>query len=156
MPRVVSSVLLFVVLLLAVGCRSSEQSMEKEKVTLPDAGPGIPPNHCRLIGTVVKIEPVPTGGGDDPCSKAPCIAEIRIDEIRGYGSAFGTPLTVGQNLKMKFTYTTSPTKDLFPEMVPSLPGMKVGSKFQADVQSGGPSMGGAQEPRFRIGYYSVQ
>ena len=155
----------YVALLFCMGalfgaCRSSEQSMEKDsttaKVSLPDQGPGIPPGQCRLVATVTKIEEKVTGTGEDPCSKAPCIAEVRIDEILGYGSAFGGPLATGKSIRVKFTYTTAPTKTIFPDMSPALPGVKVGTRFQADVGSAGPSMDQSNGPKFAVGQYSVR
>ena len=86
------------------------------------------------MGTLVSVDSTLDGSG--PCSKAPCRGTIRVDSIVGYGSAFGSPLSLNQQIEAHFTFTLAPTtKYLFPNTTLALPGLTVGEKFQADVES---------------------
>lgn len=135
------SFLLPLATLLAVSCSSSRnegtggETAGKEKSLITE-DQRIPPNHCRMVGTVIAIKPSLEGRtATDPCGKAPCIATVRIDSVLGYGSAFGTTLSSGKEITIRFTHTLSPTKELLPEVNPPLPGLSVGSQFQADVRT---------------------
>ena len=135
-------VLAGILVVMLVGCRSSNKASsddmksdeQKEMKKPADPGPGVPPSHCRLVGTVVSIDTTLSSMTEDPCSKVPCVASVRIDEVVGYGSGFVGMLGKGSEIKMRFRYTLGPTSDVFPGMSPSLPGLETGSKFQADVR----------------------
>ncbi len=104
----------------------------------PEPGEGaqrVAPSHCRFLATVVAVDsslmsPESTG----PCSKAPCMATVRVDSVVAYGSAFPRPLAKGQLLHVRFTYTLSPTQQFFPDMKPGLPGLTPGTQFKADLE----------------------
>lgn len=129
--------------------RHSEQIETVKERTGMDIPPTIPPNNCRVIATVELIDKRLTGANvNDPCGKAPCIATVRIDSVIGYGSAFPKLLSAGQKLVVKFAHTLSETKQDFPEVKPPLPGLDVGSQFEALVN--GSIVMGASEPVFTI------
>ena len=66
----------------------------------------------------------------------PCRGIVRIDSILGYGSSFGNPLAVGQRVNVHFAFALAPTtKDLFPNMTETYPGLELNSRFRADVES---------------------
>ena len=114
------------------------------------------PNHARVIATVVYINPaLMPGDPKDPCSKAPCKAQIRIENVLGYGQAFGNPLSIGDSIHVTFAFTThATTKDLFPVLNEFYPGLKVGDKFQADVESR-LGMGGSNAVSYTIYGYKM-
>ena len=95
----------------------------------------IPPNACRIWGTIVRIDStLETAQKYDPKAKAPSLATVRVDSILGYGPGFTKPLAVGRKIDVWFRYTLSPTKDLFPKLRKQhLPGLSLDSKMQADV-----------------------
>lgn len=95
----------------------------------------ISPNHCRIIGTVVEIDSaLDKAAGNSPCSKVPCLADVKIDSVLGYGSDF-PPLKLGKIIKVRFGFTLSPTtKDLFPHMAGYYPGLNINDSFKADLQ----------------------
>ncbi len=94
----------------------------------------IAPGRCRIVGTIASIDSAMEASG--PCSKAPCKALVEVDSILGYGSAFGNPIALHGRIEVHFAFTLAPTtKDLFPNMSASLPGLSVGSKFQTDLES---------------------
>lgn len=108
----------------------------KEAARLAKLPPQIAPSHCRLVGTIVSINPTRSTNPQDPCAKAPCQATIKITKILGYGSGFTTPLTEGSEVEMTFTFTLAPTtNDLFPNLLARYPGLNTGDAFQADVQT---------------------
>lgn len=124
-----------------ISCRPSKSAEDARTVAADskkpsDPGPGLSPDHCRIIATVVSIENLLSGHPGDPCSKAACIAAIRVDEILGYGSGFNKPLSKESEIRVRFLYTLASTKELFPAMNPGLPGLKVGSSFEADLFAG--------------------
>ena len=99
-------------------------------------GTPIPPNNCRIIGVIVKIEDVAAfSGASEQCSQAPCWATIRIESVLGYGSAFGSPLTHGSEILVHFPFTVLPRQDIFPEMETRFPGLSAGSRFLADLEA---------------------
>ena len=103
----------------------------------------IPPNACRVHATILAIDSSFTDGSStDPCSRFPCRATVRIDEVLGYGSAFNSPLPPGETMSVHFTLTLAPSNLVFPDMKPELPGLAVGNAFAADVEGGGPAIGG--------------
>lgn len=128
-------------------CRMSQSEKNSSKVgtrltqSKPEPAPSvggepIPPNHCRIIGTIVKIDStVKSSVPTDPCSKAPCRAIVRIDSVLGYGAAFPRPLSTGDLLTIDFAFTLAPTKDLLPSMSKIYPGLHVNSQFAADVKA---------------------
>ncbi len=153
-------VLLGTIALTIVACRSSDENASKEKEMTEmqkpaDPGPGVPPGHCRLVGTVLVVDPILTTDGNDPCSKVPCTATVKVEEIVGYGSGFTSVLGKGSEVKVRFQYTLAPSSEIFPEMSPGLPGLKNGSKFQADVKAGPTLMGGGPQV-FSVERYQVQ
>ena len=95
----------------------------------------IPPGHCRITGTIISIDStLERGSSKDPCSIKPCNAEVRIDSILGYGSAF-PPLLTGSLIRLHFYFTLSPTtKELLPNMSEFYPGLKTGSSFLGDIE----------------------
>lgn len=152
-------VVLAAVSMCIVSCRSSKdtggEAREETTVQRPtDPGPGVPPGHCRIVGTIVAVDPVASGDTGDPCSRVPCTAVVKIDEIVGYGSGFTSTLGKGAEIRIRFQYTLSPSADMFPKMEPSLPGLKQGSRFQADVRSG-PELKGSSQA-FVVGLYQAR
>jgi hypothetical protein len=98
--------------------------------------PQIAPSHCRLVGTIVSIDTTRSPNPQDPCAKAPCKAKVKITKILGYGAGFTSPLAEGREVEMTFTFTLAPTtKDLFPNLIATYPGLKTGDTFQADIQA---------------------
>lgn len=154
---------LILLIVIVLGCRSTQQESVKsddgrqEQMKPTEPGPGVPPDHCRVVGTIVAVTTAIGSNSDDPCAKAPCIAVVKIDEILGYGSAFGTPLKKGKEIRVQFRYTLGPTKEHFPTMSPELPGLTVGSKFQADVRAPAATIAGEpQTSTFSVGTYTVR
>ncbi|MGA7839215.1 MAG: hypothetical protein WB996_14695 [Ignavibacteriaceae bacterium] len=122
---------------------------EKPELQKPDT---IPPGQASISGEIVEIEPVSKMAGDNsPCSKAPCMAKVKIDGVT-YGAGFPV-LNKKDNITIKFNFTLSPTtKDLFPNMDESYPGLKVGDKFTA--LAGFVNAIGKDEPEFYVYGYS--
>lgn len=137
-----------VLVVIILGCRSTQQESmrrddgQQEQKKPADPGPGIPPNHARIVGTIVSMTSFSSANADDPCSKAPCIAVVKIESIEGFGSGFTEPVGPGKEVRVRFRYTLAPTKDLFPEMSPPMPGLKNGSRFKADLMMTGVSIAG--------------
>ena len=114
----------------AAGCVSSK----KISAGKTEAVQSIPPGQCRVEAQVVKIDSALFGISSDPCSKAPCIALIKITSIIGYGAGSGS-LNIGDTVKAKFAFTLAPTtKETFPTLNENLPGLTEGSSFTADIQ----------------------
>jgi hypothetical protein len=119
----------------------------------------IPPNHCRLIGTVLKVHEVESAlNSDDPCSRFPCTATVRVDSIVGYGSAFGGALGIGQEIEVQFLYTLAPSEEAYPSESFSLPGLGDGDRFGADLRGAQETMllgAGKEESRYAVALYKV-
>ncbi|HLA68070.1 MAG TPA: hypothetical protein VJN65_00055 [Bacteroidota bacterium] len=155
-PLVVFSA--FILILLLISCSSTKDMADQNQNSAPQpAGPGVPPSHCRILGTVVKIEDYRSTKSDDPCSKAPCVATVRVEEVLGYGSGFSRTLHKAAEIRVHFRLTLGPTKEILPEVVPPLPGLSVGSRFQADISGGpAPAMQGQGAPDYLTDQYHVK
>lgn len=117
------------VCIFAIGCSQKENESLSRRDT-------ISPGHARIAATVIEIDSTLDSNNNKPCGKVPCYAEVRIDSVLGYGSAFGNPLVKASTIRLKFMYTLEETtKDLFPNSEKQFPGLEVGSAFQGDVQS---------------------
>ncbi|MFN3344070.1 MAG: hypothetical protein ACK412_00275 [Chloroherpetonaceae bacterium] len=126
--------LLFVFFICA--CGTTKQDVQKQDARpfakLPQQ---IPPNHCRIVGTISLIDSTRFPDPQSPCAKAPCKAKVKINKILGYGSGFTNPLTEGREVEMTFAFTLAPTtKELFPNLDARYKGLKQGDTFQADVE----------------------
>ena len=114
--------------------------------------PPIAPGTCKVIATVERINPTLKGvSANDPCSKAPCSASVKIDSILGYGSAFPKSFAAGEIVNVRFTNTLNPTKEMFPDIKPALPGLRVKDSFEAVI--GGAETAGSSEPSYTIYTY---
>jgi hypothetical protein len=137
--------MLSLILVLATGCSDRTKKAVKEESDSNKSSPRRPdmdqqvvvaPQRCRIVGTLVEINPELLKEGNGPCTKFPCRGIVRIDSILGYGSAFGNPLAIGQRVNVHFAFTLAPTKkELFPNMTEAYPGLEVNSRFKADVES---------------------
>jgi len=95
-------------------CSGSKDSSVKSINSPAQQTLSLPPNTCRFAGTIVAVLPPDSAEGGGPCSKAPCTADVRIDSVLGYGSAFPYPLAAGTVVRMRFAYTLTPSTTLFP------------------------------------------
>lgn len=134
--------ILYISLLLlspAAGCGGNSIAEKESNVNLQNRkneySEKIAPDHSLIVGTIVKIDTsLEKSGLNNPCSKVPCIARVRIDSVLGYGPNF-PPLRLGEIIKIKFGFTLGPTtKDLFPHMSGYFPGLNVNDTFEADVR----------------------
>jgi hypothetical protein len=72
----------------------------------------------------------------------------------GYGSAFPQPFAPGEVIVVSFAYTTAPTtKELFPSMQDTYPGVSVGSRFIANLSAEQKKDGGVA---FTVYRYQLQ
>ncbi len=109
---------------------------EKPELQKPDT---VPPGHAYINGTVVEILPVQKEA-NGPCSEYPCIANVKVNSIK-YGSAFPV-ISTGKDVEIKFAFTLNKTtKEMFPNMDESYPGLNVGDKFEALVGTCTPNGG---------------
>ena len=143
MRNLISISLMAILFFLVFAC-----STEKNKSTETAEKQMDPPKHqlypkevisvgkCRLEGTVVEIlEPTGKENKEDPCSKYPCVAKIKIDKIIGYGSAFPAVFHSEQIISVKFSGTLMPSAVVDPESGQKLPGLEKGDSFKADISS---------------------
>ncbi len=122
--KLVFSYTLLFSLLFLFSCNSLPDSTLPAKVA---------PNNCRINGTIVKIYEVSDKSG--PCSIHPCTAEVKINNVIDAGFSFNPPLISEEIIKVKFEFTLSATsKELFPALTTSFPGLKIGDTFNADVE----------------------
>lgn len=116
----------FTLLILSLSCHSPKA---EKNLTKSDISPGT----AKIVGTITAIEPVSTDSGSEgPCSKAPCIAMVKVASAV-YGASF-PQLVMGKEIRVKFLFTLNKTtKELFPNMADEYPGLKVGQEFTAVV-----------------------
>jgi len=122
---------LFAILVIWVSTILMNCSTPKENKTLIESK--IPPGNAKIVGIIIEIEPVTDMSTlNDPCSKAPCIALVKVTSAV-YGAAFPSFSKDGE-IRIKFLFTLEKTtKELFPDMEETYPGLKVGQEFTALV-----------------------
>ncbi len=122
---------LFTILVITVPILLMNCSTPKENKTLIKSD--ISPGTAKVVGTIMEIEPVSDSSSlNDPCSKAPCIALVKISSAV-YGAAFPS-FSKNAEIRIKFLFTLEPTsKELFPNMEEEYPGLNVGDEFTAIV-----------------------
>ncbi len=136
--------------ILSFECRKEvTKNNDTPKLEKPDT---IPPSHAKIAAEVVSIEPADKSN-TGACAKAPCVAVVKLVSIE-YGSAFPV-LSVGKDIRVKFNFTLAPTsKELFPNMKETYPGLKAGDKFEALVGYM-ETAGDSKLPAYSINGYSV-
>ena len=124
--KYLSTILVITVSILLMNC-----STPKENKILIESK--IPPGHAKVVGIITEIEPVSDSSNlNDPCSKAPCIALVKVTSAV-YGAAFPS-FTKDEKIRIKFLFTLEQTtKELFPNMEETYPGLRVGQEFTALV-----------------------
>lgn len=135
-------IVLGVVVILSSGCRK-EITTDKENVRGSigiSLTAKIPPGKCRITGTIVKIHPAAAEDESSPCSKYPCIANVLVDSVWGYGQAFKKPVKTGREITLKFEFTLAPaSKEIFENLDTRLPGLEINSMFTGDIEYLAPS-----------------
>jgi len=138
---------------LAASCSTPRDA--KDQMTIPTPSPPIPlpPNTCRLKATIVNVLPVSGTTAGDPCSTAPCLADVRVDSVLGYGSSFPAPLSAGNVIRLRFTFTLAPTKAMFPSMQNIPAALQSGDSFTAVLQAFETVSSAAATERFIVNDY---
>jgi hypothetical protein len=157
--RFVLAILLCSALMFA-SCRSTREDRREESkppaLKIPQAG--LPPQVCRILGTLVRVDStLKSQRPDDPCSKAPCEALVYVDSVLGYGSSFPAVLSPGATVRAHFTFTLGPTEQVLPSVKPPFPGLRPGSAFRADLKST-PTLGAVQDINqvFVVDWYEIR
>ncbi|CAA9260248.1 MAG: hypothetical protein AVDCRST_MAG95-2280 [uncultured Adhaeribacter sp.] len=141
----------------------AESPPQAKKEVRPLAGPqpksnpaitGIAPNRCRIIGKIVAVSSERDKDNTSVCGKAPCKAIVKIQQVIGYGHAFTQTLAANQEINTYFTFSLSPTAKLFPDMTTPLPGLAIGSIFEADVAYNS-EVAGDVAPWYQVGVYRL-
>jgi hypothetical protein len=89
---------------------------------------------CRIVGVVTAIDPTPRSNNPDhPTAKYPSIATVRVDSVLLTGERFSSALVPGQSVTVTFAYTLNPTEGIVPNLRKEYPGLRVDSRFQADI-----------------------
>jgi len=135
----------------AITATTKTQNQDKMKQVATASKPGpvntsgqVAPGSCRLVGEIVAIQSQLAPDRTSPCGKVPCKATVKVKKVIAYGAAFKPPLTEGQEISVYFAFTLSPSAAYFPNLTTPLPGLEVGSLFQADLKN--PAEGGAATP----------
>lgn len=111
--------------LLLVSCNSIEKSNLDENIN---------PNACRINGTILMVEKSFESSG--PCVNHHCTAQVLVNNIVSSGFSFNHPFAQTDTIKIKFEFTLDETtKDMFPNLTKSFPGLIVGDSFVGDVES---------------------
>ncbi len=165
MKKLYIPLILITIQFMFFACGSSKKDIGEQQAASQSKMPQntnlkIAPNHCRIVGRIVSVdENYRSENPEDPCSKAPCSAVVRVESIIGYGSAFGQPLAIGKEIKVLFRFTLNPTKDIVPGLSRHLPGLSSDSVFTADVESKPDVFEGEKKPnsfRYFVNMYEIK
>lgn len=117
-----------------VSCKPSEKAIVNnepaEKVyTLNELASG----QAKIVGKIISIDE--TRETDGPCAKAPCRANIIIQNLEKKGSLFQLN-NIQDTIPVSFAFTLAPTTpELFPDIKTKYPGLKVNDRFEAKIES---------------------
>lgn len=89
-------------------------------------------NEAFISGRIVSVSQ--ERDTDGPCSKAPCVAEVKVESISNKGKLFRLD-NMDEIIKVNFSYTLSPTETIFPSMQKHYPGLVMKDQFEAKIQS---------------------
>ncbi|HZV13528.1 MAG TPA: hypothetical protein VFA55_09960 [Candidatus Kapabacteria bacterium] len=113
---------------------SSSHAQNDQAHNIPKPKDYIPPDVCRILGRIVSIDTTrQTTDTLSPCFKAPCRARVHVDSLYGCGMGFPSGLYEGEEITAFFMYTLGPTKETYPALKATLPGLQIGSRFEANV-----------------------
>lgn len=90
---------------------------------------------CTIIGKIISIiEETDSSNINSPCFKVPCWANVRVEDVLHCGSRFAASISAGEEIKMFFVYTLSPsTANLFPNLEKRYPGLEKNDYFKANI-----------------------
>ena len=112
----------------------SSPNNNPEKIS-SSSNASIAKNGTKIIGKIIKIDSTLSNDAESPCSKVPCRATVKVEQVLEYGSNTAPRFTAGEELTVNFAFTlNATTKDLFPNMTATYPGLKNNSRFIAEVQ----------------------
>ena len=86
-----------------------------------------------------------------PCKTTPCNANIQILSIVSNGQNYHGQFHAKDTLNIYFSFTLSPTEEIFPELNQHLPGLNVGDIFTAQLYESPDA-----NPPYRIKVYEVK
>jgi len=142
-------------ILFYAGCSSSGKNRESMQISNMTTvlEEKIPAGHCRIAATVLSIDETHISADpENPCSQAPCMTQVEVEQVLGYGSGFNGNLSKGQKLALRFALTTTDTKVLNLKLDNHLPGISAGERFQGDIEYR-PIFGGGGE--YVVYFYEV-
>jgi hypothetical protein len=117
-------------------CSASKDTTAKTVTLTVPQSPSLPPNACRIVGTIMTVLAPAASTEPGPCGKVPCQADVRVDSILGYGSSFPYPLAAGAIVRMRFSYTLAPTTAMFPGTADLPKAMTAGDAFSGVMEGG--------------------
>lgn len=112
-----------------ISCKETKEATSLKEETQVS---GLASNEAFISGRIVSISP--ERDADGPCSKAPCVAEVKVESISNKGKLFRLD-NMEEIIKVNFSYTLSPTETIFPSMQKHYPGLVLKDQFEAKVQS---------------------
>ena len=102
------------------------------------------PMNCGITGKIIRIIPTKDIDTGSLCAKYNCKAVVQIMEAPSCGSGVSMPLSPGDTVEMKFTFTLHSTRGLFSNMQTEYPGLKTSDEFTASAEQrlspGGPGV----------------
>ncbi|HIN40569.1 MAG TPA: hypothetical protein EYM84_09885 [Flavobacteriales bacterium] len=127
--------------LIIIGCNLNKDTIlsnKAKRLNVTDAQ--ISPSEvsgCKVKAKIISIDTLKSRNNpDSPCSKNPCIANIKIEEIIKMGALCGPMLYQGAELKVYFAFTLSETtKELFPDLIAHYPGLKKNDTFVTSIET---------------------
>jgi len=125
----------FIFLILFLSCKTNKNIIKENKYKNSGLA-NCSPNGCIISGTILFIYPtLDTNDSLSPCSKAPCNAKIKIEQVLEYGNRLSSNIYEGLEMNLHFVFTLYPTtNDLFHDTKKYFPGLKINDKFNANLE----------------------
>jgi hypothetical protein len=125
--------LIFILLILFISCKTTAVKTPA-KATAVKPAPSTNPMSCGIQGKIISITKAFDTDTLSICSKYPCKAKVRIMAVPECGSAVSQVLIPGDTVEMRFMYSLSDTKKIFPYMKAHYPGLTEGQLFTATAE----------------------
>ncbi len=128
----------FLIIFLFLCCKNSKKVIEqKQPKPVDQSVSGNASSEAKITATIISIDETRDSSDvHSACYKAPCFANIKIENILRKGSLFKIPDDLSKDIRAFFIFTLHATnEDLFPNMGVWYPGLKINDKFEAIIQS---------------------
>ena len=109
-------------------CKNSKVTQTNSTIQLSAPGP----DECRLKAQILEVFPPKIQEASKSlCTRFSCEAKVKILEVKSTGHTFPNDISIGSEIRVRFSKTLAPGKEAYPNSPNPLPGLKEGDIFES-------------------------